>query len=159
MNRLSAVILLVTFLLYHTGYYVFYLFSSYAIEASWGNKIGADDFHENQLRETFLPISIPYLPDQENFVKKTGKFELDGRFFRVLKQRYAKDTIHIIYVQDVESQHLATSFRQWIASLNPEGAAERGSEKVLFTFVKNYLRPHFTIAFSLPTQLEVLKFS
>lgn len=55
------------------------------------------DFETITLR---VPMSLPYMPDQSEFERLTGKFEYRGELYRLVKQQYAKDTLTVVCIKD-----------------------------------------------------------
>ena len=55
-----------------------------------------------QLEEQILeiPLNAPYLANQEDFQATNTRFELEGNYYRAIKQRYQNDTLQVVYVPD-----------------------------------------------------------
>lgn len=149
MRQISAVFLFITFLLYHVGYFAIYLTSWYQIEASWKEKIEENDLEGDYLQMESINLSIPYQQDQENFQAASGTVEIAGRIYRIVKQRYAKDTLHVVYVNDVDSENLKESFKKWLGSFSQKPVSEGNSKIVLSSLGKNYLPNFFEFDFSI----------
>ena len=110
MRQAAAIVLLFVLFLYHMGYYGFYLVASYQLDNHWHEKAYEGDLEQERLLHTSLPLSVPYQPNQPDYVPANGgKVEVDGNFYRIVRQRYANDTLHIIYVQDALQEELQLS--------------------------------------------------
>lgn len=143
MRRLLAIMLLSILLFYHAGYYGFYINALFKLESSWKLKIENGDLPENLLQTKSIFITFPYLPDQENFQPVSEKLELDGKFYRVVKQKYAKDTLHIVYINDIEREQLKISFNEWIQSITQKPISKEGKQVIVTNLTKNYLPCNF----------------
>jgi hypothetical protein len=67
-----------------------------------------------------IPLSVAYMPDQEDFRESNASFEKDGRHYRIIKQRYKKDTLEIVYVPDIEKNQLQNLLAEWAKNLSPK---------------------------------------
>ncbi|MEK6478782.1 hypothetical protein WJR50_14645 [Catalinimonas sp. 4WD22] len=117
MRRFAAILLLLVFFLYHLGYYGFYLAISHQLDQQWNAKVYDDHLMDEDLLHTSIPLSIPYQPDQQEYEPHSGKLEIDGNYYRIVKQRYAQDTLHIVYVNDTLQTELDASVNEWLASI------------------------------------------
>lgn len=80
-----------------------------------------------------IPLQVAYMPDQEDFQESNASFEKDGMHYRIIKQRYKKDTLVIVYVHDQEKNQLNNMVVQWAKSLaasNPESGKGLSTVKV-----------------------------
>lgn len=110
---------------------------------------------ELQLEEQLLeiPLKAPYLANQEEFQVANTRFEKEGEYFRVIKQRYQNDTLQLVYVPDTARQVLDLTVKKWISSLMDEDAPQEQSGKTFAKlFAKDYL-PTVILDFSSPAAL------
>jgi hypothetical protein len=139
--------LLFILLFYHAGYYGFYINALYQLESSWNLKIESGDLPENLLQTKSISLTFPYQPDQEDFQPVSEKLEIEGKFYRVVKQKYAKDTLHIVYINDIERDQLKISFNEWIYSITQKPVSKDGKQVILANTTKNYLPINFSFSF------------
>lgn len=108
---------------------------------------------EEQLLE--IPLQAPYLANQEEFQVANTRFEKEGEYFRVIKQRYQNDTLQLVYVPDTARQVLDLTVKKWISSLMDEDAPQEQSGKTFAKlFAKDYL-PTVILNFSSPVTLAL----
>lgn len=164
MRKVSSILLLCCFALYHFGYYVAYFSFHIQIENNWADKIysGQQEGWEERLLE--IPMSLPYMADEENFRTTNTLFEKNGQYFRAIKQRYIKDTLQIVYVPDTAKRNLDKTIKQWVSSLVQDELPDSGNNSLLSKiFVKDYTQPFndfkFDIAFIAEKQLIWFIFS
>lgn len=133
MTKAPAIFLLLCFLSYHFGYYAAYFSRKGKVERDWFERIYSQKpsgLKEMQLK---IPLQVAYMPDQEDFQESNASFEKDGMHYRIIKQRYKKDTLVIVYVPDQEKNQLNNMVVQWAKSLaasNPEGGKGLSTVKV-----------------------------
>lgn len=150
MNRLIAISLLLIFMLHYLGYYFFYVATKYHINKEWESKIENRVLSEQDFNYLALPISLPYQPSQELYQPANESLEFDGKFYRLVKKRYANDTLHIIYVDDFKTQHLKKSFKEWINVIYQEKNPDSGRQIVISSFDKNYFLQDFHFEMPIP---------
>ncbi len=144
MRKLSAIVLSLVFLMYHLGYYGVYLTTLYQLDKSWADKIEQDLLSSKELLRASLPISLPYRPDQSQFQAASGTVEIDGKYFRIVKQKYAKDTLHILYAPDSTLEGLQESFEDWMASITQKPASQKGNHTFWKSVSKDFLMVYST---------------
>lgn len=155
MRKVSAILLLCCFALYNFGYYVAYFSFHIQIENNWADKIysGQQEGREERLLE--IPISIPYMADEENFRATNTRFEKNGQYYRAIKQRYVKDTLQVIYVPDTAKNNLDKTIKKWVSSLLQDELPDSGNNSLLSKiFVKDYTQPLNNFQFDNPNKLE-----
>jgi hypothetical protein len=86
------------------------------------------------------------MPDQKDFDRVEGEFIHGGELFRLVKQRYAEDTLTIVCVKDIEHKRIDRALFAYADTLTDHSADHR-SVKVIGNFLKDFL----PIAFSLRT--------
>ena len=142
MKKALSIFLFACFAIYHFGYYAFYYSYDQHLENKWEDRI----FSENSMKgeETLIeiPLSAPYMANQEEFRPTNTSYEKDGKFFRAIKQRYQNDTLQVIVVPDTARGVLDNTIKKWISSLVdddfPDGQDDKTSVKI---FIKDYLLP------------------
>lgn len=140
MRKAVAIALLLCFAIYHFGYYAFYYSYQYAIESSWQDKIYGEQSLSLEERLMEIPLSAPYMSNQEDFQATNTRFEKDGKYFRVIKQRYQNDTLQVIYVPDTARKALVSTVKSWISSLTEDALPQDQDGKTqLKLFVKDYI--------------------
>ena len=72
-----------------------------------------------QLEEQILeiPLNAPYLANQEDFQATNTRFELEGNYYRAIKQRYQNDTLQVVYVPDTARKVLDVTVKKWISAI------------------------------------------
>ncbi|WP_373494452.1 hypothetical protein [Aquiflexum sp.] len=150
MRKTVAIFLLFCFALYQFGYYVAYFSFRLQIENHWSEKIYSENQSEFEERIMEIPLSIPYMADEEEFRATNTSFQKDGQYYRVIKQRYINDTLQIVYVPDSAKKNLDKTIKQWVSSLVHDELPDSGSNSLLGKiFVKDYTQPINEIDFSI----------
>lgn len=142
MKKALAILLLACFAIYHFGYYAFYFSFNYHLENQWADQIHglAQGDLEERLME--IPLSAPYMSNQDEFQPTNTRFEKNGEYFRAIKQRYQNDTLQLVYVADTARGILDNTVKKWISSLTEDEIPQDQNGKLLVkTFIKDYIQP------------------
>lgn len=85
-----------------------------------------------------IPVSIPYMADQSDFERAEGKFEHKGQLYRLVKQKYAQDTLTVICIKDILHEEIDLAMADYVKTFTDQGS-ERSHQKILVSFIKEYL--------------------
>jgi hypothetical protein len=95
-----------------------------------------------QLEEQILeiPLNAPYFANQEDFQATNTRFELEGNYYRAIKQRYQNDTLQVVYVPDTARQVLDVTVKKWISALAEDQLPQdQETSNIGMQFAKDYL--------------------
>ena len=110
------------------------------MENNWKDKIYGEQIGTLEERLMEIPLSAPYMSNQEDFQPTNTRFEKDGKYFRAIKQRYQNDTLQIVYVPDTARKVLESTVKSWISSLTEdELPQDQNGKSQLKLFVKDYI--------------------
>ena len=141
------------FLLYNAGYYIFYLTVDSQYEDSWKNKVEYNKLDPSILQTKSIPITFAYQADQEEFQPVLEVFEMEGKVYRILQQRYAKDTLHIVYIDDHATRQMKNSLRDWVNTLTQKPTSSK-NQTVWEGFEKNYMPYHLDFSLISKSRIE-----
>jgi hypothetical protein len=128
---------------------VAYFALKFQIEAKWATRIYDERQEEAEEMILKIPISLPYASDQDEFITTNTSFEKDGRNYRVIKQRYLRDTLHLVYLPDMATDSLDKTIKQWVASLiQNETQDPTGDPLLSLLILKDYAPPQNKCAFN-----------
>lgn len=143
LKKATAIFLFVCFAIYHFGYYAFYFSYDHHIESQWVSQIYGEEFQERAQFLIEVPLSLPYMANQEDFQPTNTPYEKDGKYFRVIKQRYQNDTLQLIVLPDTDRRVLDNTVKKWISVITEdELPQDQDSRITLKFFVKDYIQPN-----------------
>lgn len=120
MKKLSAILLLFCLAMYQFGYFAVDHWMDKHIDKKWSDKIYAETLDHTNIELIKVPITVPYMPDDQEFKVVNTSYEKDGRFYRVLEQRYRNDTLEMKVVADNYKISLETVINDWISTMDSE---------------------------------------
>lgn len=127
------------------GYYAFF----YGIQAQSDRKITSElnkeSYDPSQTITIKVPLSIPYLMDQTEFQRIDGAFAHEGRHYRMIKQKYAMDTLTIVCLRDTNAEQIQTALADYVKTFADNPQDSKSNSKT-FSFIKDYVANAFSIA-------------
>jgi hypothetical protein len=140
MKRVFALFLLALFLLNALGLYGVFMglqFKS-ALEA---NQNLDRDHYSTQDEVTFkIPLTLAYATGSDEYTRVSGEFERQGEVYRLVKQKYSRDTLTIICVKDREARKINQAMADYVKTFADTPANTRhDNSKTVKSFGKEYL--------------------
>ena len=127
------------------GYYGVFLGLHLKNDIAMSKALDADIYDLSNAITLKVPVSIPYMPDQPDFDRVDGQFEHDGELYRMVKQRYAKDTLTVICVKDIRHKNINLALSDYVKTLTDKGTDSKPSSKTTVSFIKDYLLISFKL--------------
>jgi len=143
-KRGLTIVLLVLFLLNVLGYYGVFMGLQFVNEREMRALFDDDNFLPEEEITIKVPITVPYATDAREFTRVDGEFEHQGETYRMVKQRYISDTLHIVCVKDNTSKEIKQALNDYVKSFTDKPSSEKGSTKTIQNFIKDYI-PCFTV--------------
>ena len=139
MKRTLTLFLLLLFLLNVLGYYGVFVGIQMNFEKELRSQFDQENFSSDQEVTLQIPISVPYAADAQEFTRVDGEFEYQGEMYRLVKQRYASDTLYIVCIKDVASKEIKQALTDYVKSFSDNPSSEKNTTKSLQTFSKDYI--------------------
>jgi hypothetical protein len=129
--------LLLLALLFNTGgYYAMFWALQYQADIELQKHLDANDYADNESVVIRIPITLPYQINGTEFERVDGKFEHQGEFYKLVKQKLENDTLSIVCIKDHREKQIVATMVDFTKQSNdlPTSAAL----KVLGSFLKEY---------------------
>jgi hypothetical protein len=144
-KKLVSISLVLLLLFNAMGFYTIFIGLEYKNEARLLQSFDNDSYDLNNTITIKVPVSIPYASNQEEFERVNGEFNYQGYSYRMVKQKYAMDTLHIICVKDVEGKRIHQALGDYVKNLVGQAPVTKGNGKVVLSFLKDYFQPLFAV--------------
>jgi hypothetical protein len=92
-----------------------------------------------------IPMAIPYAADDADFRRVDGKFEHEGEVYRLVKQKYAGDTVTVICYKDFENERINNALTDYVKTFADNPASQKSGSKISFSFLKDFLPETFVM--------------
>ncbi|MBL0740768.1 hypothetical protein [Chryseolinea lacunae] len=144
MTRLFSILFSILVFVHVIGYYGLFLGMAYQNDREMLEKLDAEDYDPSETILIKVPIAIPYVADASRFERVDGSFERDGEFYRLVKQRYSRDTLFLVCVKDQQRKTIEDSWVSFVKTFNGK-PTERSAGFKLPILIKDYVVQAFSI--------------
>ena len=104
MRQLTAIGLLALLLFNMLGHYPVYMGMQWHARQDMERHLDNQDVEGQELFEVKIPISLPYWQNMTAYERVDGRFEHNGEFYTLFKQKVQNDTLHLVCVKDHEQK-------------------------------------------------------
>jgi hypothetical protein len=137
-KRIFSIFLLIIFLFNVGGYYVVFLALRLHATAELTQRLNADQYSQDELVELRLPVSLPYPLQENDFQRVDGKFEHEGQFYRLVKQKLEDDVLIIICIKDKKEKQLDESMKDYSKLANDIPSSSKKTQNILSKLLKDF---------------------
>ncbi len=127
------------------GYYGVFLGLKYKNDKDMIQMLDAENYSDSETVTIKIPISIPYAADSKSFERVDGKFEHNGEFYRLVKQKLSQDTLYVVCVKDHENKVIDEAMTSFVKTFTDKPADSHSNSKILVSFIKDYMSQTFTL--------------
>jgi hypothetical protein len=146
MKRIVSIFLAVLVLMNIMGYYGIFLGLKYTHTTQIHHRLDTDSYTESETVTIKVPLAIPYAADTE-YERVDGEIEHNGQSFRLVKQKLVQDTLYIVCIRDVKSDHLKQALAEYVKTFRD--APQNGpQQKIVPSFIKDFIQSSFDMGTS-----------
>lgn len=145
MKKLTAHLLVLLLLLNVMGYYGVFMGLKYQHTSDLTQRL---DDSDTELATVTLkvPLTVPYYGDTK-YERVNGEIEHNGEFYRLVKQKFEKDTLYIVCVKDFRSKQIKQALKDYVKNFS-EHSSDVPNTKNLPGFIKDFINSEFSISSS-----------
>jgi hypothetical protein len=126
------------------GYYGVFLGLQYKNDKDMIQKLDAEEYSDSETVTIKIPISIPYAAESEGFQRVDGKFEHNGEFYRLVKQKLSQDTLYVVCVKDYEDKRIDDAITNFVKTFTDK-PSDHSNSKIVVSFIKDYIPQSFSV--------------
>lgn len=145
MKNLFSIVFILIILLNAMGYYGIFLGMQYQNDVAMVKNLDSNRYDESQAISIKIPMAVPYMNDDEDFVRVDGMFEYNGEFYRLVKQKYANDTLNVICLRDPANKMIRNALTDYVKTFTDKPSDQQQNTKLTLTFIKDYIPETFAI--------------
>jgi len=144
LKKLSGIALIVLLLMNSMGYFALFYGVQVRSDKKITSQLNEESYDQAHTIVIKVPLSIPYLMDQTEFQRVDGEFQHEGKQYRMVKQKYAMDTLTIVCLRDTNAERIQTALTDYVKTFadNPQGSQ---SNSKVYSFIKDYVPNTFSI--------------
>lgn len=120
-----------------------FTFLKWGADIKMEQRLEVENFSDDETVSFKIPISLPYQIHNQGYEKVSGKFEHDGEFYNLVKQKIEKDTLYVVCIRNTSKKNLSSQMEDFENSVNdyPSSPSSQ-SKKLLNSFIKDYIAQH-----------------
>jgi hypothetical protein len=122
------------------GYYFIFWGLEVKNDVRMSLALDEDDYDESAAVTIRVPIALPYQYDNPHFVRAEGKFVHHGESYRLIKQKYERDTLTVLCIRDEQDNKIQHALSDFVSTFTDSPAnGDMPSSKGISIFIKEYL--------------------
>lgn len=130
------------------GYYAVFIGVQYHNDLTMGEALNSDQYDPAEAITIKIPVAIPYMVTNTDFERVDGKFEYQGGHYRLVKQKYANDTLTVVCVRDFENEKIELALANYVKTFTENPGSQKENKKITYSFIKDYLPQSFCLSTS-----------
>lgn len=104
-----------------------------------------------------VPLSVPYMNDLD-YRRVDGDFEYEGEFYKMVKQKFSHDTLHIVCVRNETGKQINTALADYVKTFTDQPTNTGSQGKTLFSFIKDFIGTSLDLEPSVNGYVHVYEF-
>ena len=140
MKKITAHLLVLLLLLNVMGYYGVFVGLHYKHSATINQQLDGPGELEFETVTLKVALTIPYYGDTE-YGRVSGEIEHNGEFYRLVKQKFEKDTLYIVCIKDVQSKRIKQALADYVKNFSEHSSDH--AAKTIPSFIKDYIATEF----------------
>lgn len=138
LKRIISILLLQVFLFNTIGYYGLYLLIRYRLNSELTKQLDADEYSGNEGIIVKIPSPLPYQINFDAYERVDGEFELDGEFYKLVKQKQVGDTLFVVLIKDSHQTKLKKSLADFVQTSH-DAPLSKSMMRLIDHFEKHFL--------------------
>jgi hypothetical protein len=102
-------------------------------------RLDMDSYAGSQAITIKLSVDEPYRSNMDNYERVDGEFEYEGTTYRLVKQKFYRDTAYIVCYKDDKSIAIKDALTDYVKSFAHDPTDKKSESKPFAFFIKDYL--------------------
>ncbi len=119
------------------GYYIVFWVLQHQNKVKIASIIDSGSYVEEETIEFKVPMTLPYSSPWD-FERISGRFEYNGEFYELVKQKLEKDTLHVVCLKNLDKKRLVSTMNDYVKLSNDLPGAEQKAYNLLGKLLKEY---------------------
>ena len=145
MKKVIAITLVVLILFNTMGFYGLFVGLRYKAKRDIVQRLDRDQYSAEETITLKVPLSIPYIADDDDFQRVNGEFMHEGEFYRLVKQKLVQDTLYIVCIKDIQTKHIKRALADYVKTFTEKPLDGKSQSKTTITFIKDFVVASFSI--------------
>src|SRR5687768_1442080 len=124
--------LLIVFLFNVGGYYIVFWGLRLQADQELTLRLDANLYEPEETIELKIPVVLPYPVQSQDFQRIDGRFEHEGQFYKLVKQKLENDTLFVVCIRDAETRKLVNTIKDYVKLTQDLPAPSSGKKALSF---------------------------
>lgn len=140
MKQLTAIGLLGLLLFNMLGHYPVYIGMQWQARQDMEQRLDFEDACGLELFQLKIPINLPYWQNMKDYERAKGRFEHNGEYYTLFKQKVQDDTLFLVCVKDHRQKQLLQKLSEIVQlTFSDATGTHQKASKFLESLTKDYL--------------------
>jgi hypothetical protein len=126
-KQLAAILLIAIFLFNLFGYRLLFNYAQQQSDIRLEASFDRNDFNEAELVAIKIPLSLPYLNNQQNFERIDGEITVKGKIYKYVKRKIAEGNLVLLCLPDHNKMSIESAKQDFFKNAND--IAQTGNSK------------------------------
>ena len=145
LKRIVSILLVALLLFNALGFYGLLAGLKYKSTLELVHRLDNQQYSKAETFTIAVPIAIPYQQSSE-YARVDGEIEHNGEFYRLVKQKFANDTLFIVCIKDHESKRIKQALTDYVKTFTDKPADAKNTSSTAITFIKDFLHSSINIS-------------
>lgn len=146
MKKPVSILFVVLMLLNVLGYYGVFIGVRYKSTQNLLQRLDAEDYRSGETVTIRVPMSIPYVTGSDEYVRVDGEFAYQGEVYRLVKQRFANDTLYAVCIKDHAGKQIDRALTDYVKTFSDHPADTHSGGKSIPPPLQDYIAQVFSIS-------------
>jgi hypothetical protein len=138
LKRAASILLLVIFLFNVGGYYIVFWGLRQQSDLTLTQRLDEERYSKEEVIELKIPVALPYPIQTQEFERINGRFEHNGEFYKLVKQKLENDTLYVVCFKDHHEKKLVKTMTDYVKITNDLPASSKKAINFLGKLVKDF---------------------
>lgn len=125
MKKLVAIALLGLLLFNLLGYQLYFHMQETAQAKTFVAQLDAGNYNDADLVQVSIPLSLPYISDNEDFERVDGQVTHEGKIYKYVKRKISGNNLVILCVKDEAATQLSQTKKAYYSAVTDAPAAPK----------------------------------
>jgi hypothetical protein len=117
-KQLAAILLISIFLFNLFGYRILFNYAQQQSDTRLEASFDKNDFNEAELVAIKIPLSLPYINNQQNFERVDGEITVKGKIYKYVKRKIADGNLILLCLPDNNKMRIESAKHDFFKNAN-----------------------------------------
>lgn len=101
-------------------------------------RLDSNQYDPGETVELKIAVTLPYPIYKQEFQRVDGRFEHEGEFYKLVKQKYEHDTLYIVCIRDRQTRELVKTMNDYVEMTQANPPTDQKAWSFLSKLMKDF---------------------